>query len=108
MTFIVDALAKREGISVSDNEVFQTIYYEAMMMGQNPNQVIEYYKNNNILPAVKMAMIEDRILHHLLDSKADKSPKSASKPKSEDKADKVEKAQDKPKAPKKTTKKDAK
>ena len=103
VTFIVDALAKREGISVSDNEVFQTIYYEAMMMGQNPNQVIEYYKNNNILPAVKMAMIEDRILHHLLDSKADKSPKSASK--SEDKA---EKAQDKPKAPKKTTKKDAK
>lgn len=108
VTFIVDALAKREGISVSDNEVFQTIYYEAMMMGQNPNQVIEYYKNNNILPAVKMAMIEDRILHHLLDSKADKSPKSASKPKSEDKADKAEKAQDKPKAPKKTTKKDAK
>ena len=46
------------------------IYYESMMQGQNPKEILEYYKNNNLLPAVKMAMIEDRVLHRLLDEKA--------------------------------------
>lgn len=73
ITFIVDLLAKRENIVVNDNEVFQTLYYEAMMMGQNPNEVVQYYKENNLLPAIKMAMIEDRVLHYLLDSKINKS-----------------------------------
>ncbi|MCE3039296.1 trigger factor [Helicobacter anatolicus] len=92
VTFIVDSLAKQKGIVVQDNEVFQTLYYEAMMMGQNPEEVIEYYKNNNLFPAIKMAMIEDRVLHHLLDSKIDSEKKSDSKSEATQK-------------PKKTTKK---
>ncbi|WP_163532269.1 trigger factor [Helicobacter suis] len=72
VTFIVDALAKQEKIQVSDNEVFQTIYYEAMMTNQNPQQVLEFYKKNNMLPAVKMAMIEDRVLTFLLDKQLPK------------------------------------
>ncbi|CBG40281.1 trigger factor [Helicobacter mustelae] len=84
VTFIIDALAKQKNITVQDNEVFQTVYYEAMMMGQNPTQIIEYYKSNNLLPAIKMAMVEDRVLQNLLDTKVefvDKLPQ-----KSEDKA----------------------
>lgn len=50
-----------------DNEVFQTLYYEAMMTGQNPENLIEQYRKNNMLAAVKMAMIEDRVLTYLLD-----------------------------------------
>lgn len=96
VTFIVDALAKQKGIVVQDNEVFQTLYYEAMMMGQNPNEVIEYYQKNNLLPAIKMAMIEDRVLHHLLDSKAEIAQDKK-------KADKSEKATDGEKAKKSTT-----
>ncbi len=61
ITFIMDALAKQYNIVVSDNEVMQTIYYEAMMMGQDPRATIEYYQKNNILPAIKMTMIEDRV-----------------------------------------------
>ncbi|WP_163532915.1 trigger factor [Helicobacter suis] len=72
VTFIVDALAKQEKIQVSDNEVFQTIYYEAMMTNQNPQQVLEFYRKNNMLPAVKMAMIEDRVLTFLLDKQLPK------------------------------------
>jgi len=68
-TFIVDALAKKEGISVDDNEVIQTIYYEAMQMGQNPQEVLEAYKKQGLLPAIKMAMIEDKLLTHLLNKK---------------------------------------
>ncbi|EEC24050.1 hypothetical protein HPB128_152g5 [Helicobacter pylori B128] len=67
ITFIIDALAKEEKIGVHDNEVFQTLYYEAMMTGQNPESLIEQYRKNNMLAAVKMAMIEDRVLAYLLD-----------------------------------------
>ncbi|BDY12890.1 trigger factor [Hydrogenimonas cancrithermarum] len=72
-TFIVDALAKKEGIEVNDQEMMQTIYYEAMSMGQDPQQTFEYYQKQNLLPAIKMAMIEDRLLTKLLNDKNDKS-----------------------------------
>jgi len=65
-TFIVDALAKKEEITVDDQEVSQAIYYEAMMSGQDPQQVIKYYQENNLLPAVKMGMIEDKLFGKML------------------------------------------
>ncbi len=65
-TFIVDSLAKKEEISVDDQEVTRAIYYEAMMSGQDPQQVIKYYQENNLLPAVKMGMIEDKLFSKLL------------------------------------------
>jgi len=65
-TFIVDALAKKEEINVNDQEVSQAIYYEAMMSGQDPQQVIKYYQDNNLLPAVKMGMIEDKLFGKML------------------------------------------
>jgi len=72
-TFIVDALAKKEGIEVTDQEMMQTIFYEAMSMGQDPQQTFEYYKKQNLLPAIKMAMIEDRLLTKLLNDKNEKN-----------------------------------
>ncbi len=65
-TFIVDALAKKEEVSVDDQEVSQAIYYEAMMSGQDPQEVIKYYQDNNLLPAVKMGMIEDKLFGKML------------------------------------------
>ena len=65
-TFIVDALAKKEEITVEDQEVSQAIYYEAMMSGQDAQQVIKYYQENNLLPAVKMGMIEDKLFGKML------------------------------------------
>ena len=65
-TFIVDALAKKEAVDVNDQEVSQAIYYESMMSGQDPEQVIKYYRDNNLLPAVKMGMIEDKLFGKLL------------------------------------------
>jgi len=65
-TFIVDALAKKEAVEVGDQEVSQAIYYESMMSGQDPEQVIKYYTDNNLLPAVKMGMIEDKLFGKLL------------------------------------------
>jgi len=68
-TFIMDELARAEKVGVSDNEVYQTIYYEAMSMGQDPGMILEYYQKNNVLPAIKMGIIEDKILNKLLNRK---------------------------------------
>lgn len=65
-TFIVDALAKQEEININDQEVTQVIYYEAMMHGQNPQELVKYYQKNNLLPAIKMGMIEDKLFSKLL------------------------------------------
>jgi trigger factor len=69
LTFIIDGVAKAEEVAVSDDEVMQTLYYEALMSGQNPQQIMEYYQKNNLLPAVKMQMIEHKLIHQLLDNK---------------------------------------
>jgi len=65
-TFIVDSLAKAEGITVDDQEASQAIYYEAIMSGQKPEELLEYYKKNNLLAAIKMGMIEDKLFGELL------------------------------------------
>ena len=68
-TFIIDALAKAENISVTEQEVMQTIYFEAMQMGQDPQQAYTHYQNSGYLPAIQMAMVEDKVLSKLLNSK---------------------------------------
>ena len=70
LTFIVEELAKKENIQVSDQEVLQVIYYEAIRSGQDAEKIYEYYKENNLIPAVKMSIVEDRLLTTLLDKKA--------------------------------------
>lgn len=79
ITFIVDSASKEYGVQVQDNEVIQALYYEAMMAGQNPRATLEFYQKQNLLPAVKMAMLEDRILTMLLDEKLNADSKSESK-----------------------------
>lgn len=71
-TFIVDALAKAENVDVTDQEVTQTIYYEAMMTGQDGQAVIKQYEEAGYLPAIKMSMIEQKVIIKLLDEKAGK------------------------------------
>ena len=68
-TFIIDALARAEKISVNEQEVMQTIYFEAMQMGQDPQQAYNHYQNSGYIPAIQMAMVEDKVLSKLLNSK---------------------------------------
>ncbi len=69
LTFIIDAIAKKEGIEVSDQELTQILYYEAIMQGQNPQDVVKYYQENNLLPVIKMNLIEEKLLNKLLEDK---------------------------------------
>jgi len=75
-TFIIDALAKEEKIEVTDQEVSQTIYYEAMMNGQDGTKTIKEYEEAGYLPMIKMSIIEskvmDKILSEALNPKAGK------------------------------------
>jgi trigger factor len=71
-TFIVDALAKAESVEVSDQEVTQTLYYEAAMQGQDGQALIKQYEEAGYLPAIKMSMIEQKVINKLLDEKAGK------------------------------------
>ena len=68
-TFIIDALASAENIKVEENEVMQTIYYEAMQMGQDPKESYDKYKEAGYLPAIQMSMVEDKVLTQILNSK---------------------------------------
>jgi len=68
-TFIVDALAKAEEVSVNEEEVMRTIYYEAYQMGQDPKAMYDQYHKAGYLPAIQMSMVEDKVLSKLLDSK---------------------------------------
>ncbi len=69
LTFIVDELAKQEKIEVNDQEVMQTIYFEALQSGQDPKAHMQNYEKQGLLPAVKMAIVEDRLFRKLFDEK---------------------------------------
>jgi len=68
-TFIIDSLAQAEDVKVAEQEVMQTIYYEAMQMGQDPQKAFEQYKSAGYIPAIQMSMVEDRVLSGLLNKK---------------------------------------
>ncbi len=68
-TFIIDALAQDKGVKVEEQEVMQTIYYEAMQTGQDPKATYDQYKEAGYIPAIQMSMVEDRVLSGLLNTK---------------------------------------
>ncbi|MDQ7042316.1 MAG: trigger factor [Sulfurimonas sp.] len=68
-TFIIDAIAIEKGVKIEEQEVMQTIYYEAMQMGQDPQKAYEQYKDSGYLPAIQMSIVEDRVLSGLLNEK---------------------------------------
>lgn len=72
-TFIIDSLAQAENVKVQEQEVMQTIYYEAMQMGQDPQKAYEQYKASGYIPAIQMSMVEDRVLTGLLNAKIKKA-----------------------------------
>ena len=79
LTFIIDELAKVNKIEVSDQELIQTIYMEAYRSGRNPKEHMEYYKKGGMLPAVKMAIVEEKLFLHLFPLPEDEQIEKAKK-----------------------------
>ena len=65
LTFIIDELAKLRKIEVNDQELIQAIYFEAYRYGMNPKEHLENYKKQGALPAVKMALIEEKLFNNI-------------------------------------------
>lgn len=69
LTLIIDYLAKKLNIAVSDDEVYQMLYYESLMMNKQPKELVEFYKQNNMIPSIKVSLLEGKVLNNLLESK---------------------------------------
>jgi trigger factor len=69
VTFLISDIANKENIVVTDEQVNQTIYYEAMMSGQDGKELIKQYDKKGYMPAVKISMIEQQLFVKLFDEK---------------------------------------
>ena len=66
MALIVEALAKKEGIDVHEQEVIAALGYQATMTGQDPEALLKYYQDNNLMTSAKMGLTEDKLFGHIL------------------------------------------
>lgn len=65
-SLIVEALAKKEGIDVHEQEVHAALAYQAMMTGQDADELVKYYKENNLMTSAKMGLTEDKLFGQML------------------------------------------
>lgn len=63
---IVEALAKKEGVEVHMQEVHAALGYQAMMTGQDAQELVKYYEENNLMTSAKMGLTEDKLFGKLL------------------------------------------
>lgn len=63
---IVEAIAEREGVSADEQEAISALSYQAMMSGQDATQLVNHYKDNNMLHTVVLALIEDKLFGQML------------------------------------------
>jgi len=66
IALIVEALAKKEGIDVHEQEVIAALGYQATMTGQDPEALLKYYQDNNLMTSAKMGLTEDKLFGHIL------------------------------------------
>lgn len=63
---IVEALAKKEGIDVHEQEVHAALGYQAMMTGQDAQELVKYYEDNNLMTSAKLGLTEDKLFGMML------------------------------------------
>ena len=66
IALIVEALAKKEGIDVHEQEVHAALGYQAMMTGQDATELVKYYEENNLMQSAKLGLTEDKLFGMLL------------------------------------------
>jgi len=66
MALIVEALAKKEGIDVHEQEVIAALGYQATMTGQDPQALVKYYQDSNLMTSAKMGLTEDKLFGVIL------------------------------------------
>lgn len=79
LTFIIDELSRVRDVKVSDQEVIQAVYFEAYRSGRDPKQHLDMYRQQGMLPAIKMSMIEEKLFNEMFNKDDKKSSKKADK-----------------------------
>lgn len=90
-TFIVDELAKIRKIQATDQEVIQAVYFEAYRYNTDPRQLLENYKNQGILPAIKMSIVEQKLFADIFTPNSSENSDAKSENSSNLKAKKADK-----------------
>ena len=65
-SLIVEAIAKKEGVDVHMQEVHAALGYQAMMTGQDAQELVKYYEENNLMESAKLGLTEDKLFGQLL------------------------------------------
>ena len=107
-TFVVDELARLRGVSVSDNEVVQAVYFEAYRYNQDPKALLESYQQQGILPAIKMSLIESKLFNDIFAPKKDENSAPKAKSASEKSENSSNASEKSPKASQKAVNSSAK
>lgn len=107
-TFVVDELARLRGVSVSDNEVVQAVYFEAYRYNQDPKALLESYQQQGILPAIKMSLIESKLFNDIFAPKKDENSAPKAKSASEKSENSSNTSEKSPKASQKAVNSSAK
>lgn len=63
---IVEALAKKEGIETDEHEAMSALTYQAMMSGQDAQQLVKFYQDNNLMSSVILALNEDKLFGQMI------------------------------------------
>lgn len=63
---LVEALAKKEGVEADEHEAMSALTYQAMMSGQDAQQLVQHYKDNNMMNSVILALVEDKLFGQML------------------------------------------
>jgi trigger factor len=59
---VLMAIAKKEDLSVTNQEVEQHLFRQAIMSGQDPQQLKKYYEDNNMMFALRDSLLADRAM----------------------------------------------
>lgn len=63
---IVEAIAKKEGVAVDEQEAIAALSYQAMAAGQDATALVNYYKDNNLMTSAILGLTQDKLFGQLL------------------------------------------
>ncbi|QSZ42558.1 trigger factor [Sulfurimonas aquatica] len=66
IAMIVEALAKKMNVDVDEQEVIAALTYQAMMAGQDAQELVKYYRDNNLMVSAKLGLTEDKLFGQIL------------------------------------------
>jgi len=67
LALIIEAVAKKENVTVDDQELQAALGYQAMIAGQDADELVKYYEENNLMASAKLALLQDKLFGQLLE-----------------------------------------